>query len=160
MISEVCLLIPAAAAGNDRFRAYASLTFGSPPAFKAVDIRIVHAVSRLIVVMPSRPHYHDCPACRHSVCNADYYCSHCGVKLQAVPVGERHKDHRDVFCPVSPVARKALDGVILQAFSHEDSECRASNAYHHRWVKYPVAFTEFPHGEFVLGERQFVKPVD
>lgn len=107
--------------GNDRLKAYCSVTFDHE--FVVKDIKIIGGPKGLFVAMPSRKLADRCPRCNTKNPLRARYCSQCGKRLpqRKIPVDEanRPKLHADIAHPITPACREALEKQILDAYNTE-----------------------------------------
>ncbi len=107
--------------GNDRLRAFCSVTFDN--AFVVRDVRLIEGVRGLFVAMPSRKLTDRCPSCRNKNPLTARYCNNCGKRL---PEGRIARDaqgrprlHQDVAHPINQRCRDMIQQAVIKAFYEE-----------------------------------------
>ena len=108
--------------GNDRLRAFVSITFDD--SFVVHDLKIINGPKGLFVSMPDRKLADRCKCgCKNHLRAS--FCNQCGRKLDE----NRNLDsngwvklHSDIAHPINSGCREMIEGAVFQGF-HEEIEC-------------------------------------
>lgn len=125
-ITEVRVKLMRGGTGNDKLRAFCSVTLDND--FVVRDLKIIEGTNGMFVAMPSRKVTDRCPKCRTKNSVTAKFCSECGLRL---PVNRARKDargmakiHADIAHPINARFRELLQTKIIGEY--EDELARAN----------------------------------
>jgi stage V sporulation protein G len=121
-ITEVKISLKDVREGNQRLKAYATITFDN--AFVVRNIKIIEGNKGLFIAMPSRKVKEACPKCNFKNVLGSRFCNYCSASLPPRPIGEQDKElrqseHRDIAHPINKQTRDMLQDRILGAYNKE-----------------------------------------
>ncbi len=125
-ITEVKISLKDVKEGNQRLKAYATITFDN--AFVVRNIKVIEGNKGLFIAMPSRKIKEPCSKCNFKNVVGSRFCNHCGGSLPARPAIEeqdkdlRQSEHRDIAHPINKETRDLIQNRILEAFNKEKAQ--------------------------------------
>lgn len=99
--------------GNERVRAYASITFDR--CFVVDDVKVIEGPNGLFIAMPSRKILRPCPECGIKNVVQASYCNNCG---SALPYYEGREFHSDVAHPINGQCRQMIHDAVIKAYEN------------------------------------------
>lgn len=120
-ISEVRVRLVPNRTGNERLKAYCSITLDS--SFVIRDLKVIDGANGLFVAMPSRKLADRCPRCGVKNHLRAAFCNECGSKLGRNRVRKdtegRPKLHADVAHPINSACREQIEHAVREAYEQE-----------------------------------------